>query len=172
MQLTEFDRNLLVVRPLSQRRHDLDISVVTKPDRNGRFMSDERLKMRRRADNSRKRERRGGLYIVVFHAIVDTAPTTYQTLTADFQAVSDYLKTKQDADLLEVITFSDYDNALVEWHRLEPFCLEKPAMATAKSISETSPYLHRAGLSAILNRKAPVGNRFNRPPRNAVQQID
>ena len=44
MQLTEFDRNLLVVRPLSQRRHDLDISVVTKPDRNGRFMSDERLK--------------------------------------------------------------------------------------------------------------------------------
>lgn len=43
MQLTEFDRNLLVVRPLSQRRHDLDISVVTKPDPNGRFMSDERL---------------------------------------------------------------------------------------------------------------------------------
>jgi hypothetical protein len=65
---------------------------------------------------------------VVFHAIVDTAPTTYQTLTADFQAVSDYLKTKQDADLLEVITFSDYDNALIEWHRLEPFCLEEPAM--------------------------------------------
>jgi len=80
--------------------------------------------MRRRADNSRQRERRGGLYIVVFHAIVDTAPTTYQTLTADFQAISDYLKTKQDAGLLEVITFSDYYYALID----EPFCLEEPAM--------------------------------------------
>lgn len=43
MQSAVFDRNSLGIRPLSGRKHDLDISVVTKPDPNGRFMSDERL---------------------------------------------------------------------------------------------------------------------------------
>ena len=43
MQLAVFDRNSLGIRPLSERKHDLDISVVTTPDPNGRFMSDERL---------------------------------------------------------------------------------------------------------------------------------
>jgi peptidoglycan/xylan/chitin deacetylase (PgdA/CDA1 family) len=70
----------------------------------------------------------GGLLILVFHQIVDSDATAGQYLTADFQIISNYLKTKQDAGLLEVITFSDYYNALIEWPRLEPFCLEKPAM--------------------------------------------
>jgi peptidoglycan/xylan/chitin deacetylase (PgdA/CDA1 family) len=68
---------------------------------------------------------KGGLLTFLFHDIVDSNPGTYNCLTADFQAISDYLKTKQDAGLLEVITFSDYYNALIE---LEPFCLEEPAM--------------------------------------------
>ena len=68
----------------------------------------------------------GGLLILLFHKIVDSdAYEGTEYLTADFQAISDYLKTKQDAGLLEVITFCDYYNALIE---VEPFCLKKPAM--------------------------------------------
>jgi peptidoglycan/xylan/chitin deacetylase (PgdA/CDA1 family) len=68
---------------------------------------------------------KSGLLILYFHRIVDSNATGNDYLTADFQAISDYLKTKQDAGLLEVITYSDYYNALIG---LEPFCLEKPAM--------------------------------------------
>ena len=68
---------------------------------------------------------KGGLLIMVFHNIVDENATGNDYLTANFQAISDYLKTKQNAGELEVITFSDYYNALIE---LEPFCLGEPAM--------------------------------------------
>ena len=69
---------------------------------------------------------KGGVLILLFHDIVDeNADASYKYLTADFQDISDYLKTKQDAGELEVITFSDYYNALIE---LNPFCLEEPAM--------------------------------------------
>lgn len=54
---------------------------------------------------------RGGLLHLYTHAIDDAN---------HFKAISDYLKAKQDAGLLEVITFSDYYNALIKWHRLEP----------------------------------------------------
>lgn len=69
---------------------------------------------------------RSGLLILMFHGIVDSGATGDAYLTADFQAISDYLKAKQDAGLLEVITFSDYYDALIKWHRLEPepFCPE------------------------------------------------
>jgi len=53
-----------------------------------------------------------GLLILTFHNIVDSGATGGEYLTADFQAISDYLKEKQDAGLLEVITFIDYYNAL------------------------------------------------------------
>lgn len=69
---------------------------------------------------------KSGLLILVFHNIVDSgADISTKYLTANFQDISDYLKVKQAAGLLEVITFSDYYNALIE---LEPFCLEEPAM--------------------------------------------
>jgi peptidoglycan/xylan/chitin deacetylase (PgdA/CDA1 family) len=68
----------------------------------------------------------GGFLPFHFHKIVDSnADESTKYLTADFQTISDYLKTKQDSGLLEVITFSDYYNAL---SGLEPFCLRKPAM--------------------------------------------
>lgn len=68
---------------------------------------------------------RCSVLILMFHNIVDADAGNLQYLTADFQTISDYLKTKQDAGDLEVITFSDYYNAIIE---LEPFCLEEPAM--------------------------------------------
>jgi peptidoglycan/xylan/chitin deacetylase (PgdA/CDA1 family) len=67
---------------------------------------------------------KGGLLVLLFQGIVDANPGPYDYLTDDFQAVSDYLKAKQDAGLLEVITFSDYYSALIKY---EPFFLEKPA---------------------------------------------
>ncbi len=71
----------------------------------------------------------GNLLILMLHDIVDeNADAASKYLTADFQIISDYLKTKQDAGLLEVITFSDYYNALIEWPRAEPFCVIRPAM--------------------------------------------
>lgn len=66
----------------------------------------------------------GGLLILIFHKIVDVHEELGY-LTADFTTISDYLKAKEDAGELEVITFSDYYNALIE---LNPFCLEEPAM--------------------------------------------
>lgn len=51
---------------------------------------------------------RNGLLILVFHRIVDADASTGEYLTAKFQEISDYLKTKQDAGLLEVTTFSQY----------------------------------------------------------------
>ena len=54
-----------------------------------------------------------GLLVLVFHRVVDSGATGNDILTAEFQTVSDYLKTKQDAGDLEVITFSDYYNELV-----------------------------------------------------------
>jgi len=58
---------------------------------------------------------KGGFLILLFHSIVDANPSaeTYEYLTADFQTISDYLKTKQDAGDLEVITFGDYYNELI-----------------------------------------------------------
>lgn len=58
----------------------------------------------------------GGQLSLLFHDIVtypreDLAPGQYNV--DDFQAISDYLKSKQDAGLLEVITYSDYYNELV-----------------------------------------------------------
>jgi len=51
----------------------------------------------------------GGLLVLLFHVIVDalTGPAT-EFLTADFQEISDYLKTKSDANLLDVETFTNY----------------------------------------------------------------
>jgi peptidoglycan/xylan/chitin deacetylase (PgdA/CDA1 family) len=57
---------------------------------------------------------KGGLLVLLFHGIVDENPGPYDYLTADFQEISDYLKAKQKAGFLEVITFSDYYNALLE----------------------------------------------------------
>lgn len=51
----------------------------------------------------------GAVLILLFHIIVDSgADTDTKYLTADFQTISNYLKTKSDADDLDVITFSDY----------------------------------------------------------------
>jgi peptidoglycan/xylan/chitin deacetylase (PgdA/CDA1 family) len=50
----------------------------------------------------------GGLCILMFHAIVNAGAGEYEYLTADFQTISDYLKTKEDAKLLKVVTMSEY----------------------------------------------------------------
>lgn len=64
---------------------------------------------------------RNGFLTLFFHRIVDSdADEANDYLTADFQTISDYLKTKQDAGLLEVITYSDYYNALTaDWHHCQ-----------------------------------------------------
>jgi peptidoglycan/xylan/chitin deacetylase (PgdA/CDA1 family) len=52
-----------------------------------------------------------GLLVLAFHRIVDSgADISEKYLTADFQTISDYLKTKSDAGLLDVETFTDYYN--------------------------------------------------------------
>ncbi|HIJ52212.1 MAG TPA: polysaccharide deacetylase family protein [Planctomycetes bacterium] len=54
------------------------------------------------------------LLILLFHDIYDGEPVQGQYKTEDLEAISDYLKTKQDAELLEVITLTDYYNELVD----------------------------------------------------------
>lgn len=50
-----------------------------------------------------------GLLVLSFHKIVDAdADESTKYLTADFQIISDYLKTKSDANLLDVETFTNY----------------------------------------------------------------
>jgi peptidoglycan/xylan/chitin deacetylase (PgdA/CDA1 family) len=63
-----------------------------------------------------------GVLILMFHMIVDAdADLATEWLTADFQTVSDYLKTKEDAEDLQVITFGDYYEAITtdEFHVLQ-----------------------------------------------------
>jgi peptidoglycan/xylan/chitin deacetylase (PgdA/CDA1 family) len=50
----------------------------------------------------------GGLCVLMFHAIVDADAGDYEYLTADFQTISDYIKTKVDAKLLKCVTMSEY----------------------------------------------------------------
>ena len=50
-----------------------------------------------------------GLLILLFHKIEDTtADDSTEYLTADFQTVSNYIKTQVDANLLDVETFTEY----------------------------------------------------------------
>jgi peptidoglycan/xylan/chitin deacetylase (PgdA/CDA1 family) len=46
------------------------------------------------------------LGVLVFHDIVDSDPATYQYLKADFQIISDYIKSRSTD--IDVITYSDY----------------------------------------------------------------
>jgi hypothetical protein len=51
----------------------------------------------------------GGLMVLNFHQIVDSGATiSTKYLTEYFQMISDYLKVKSDAGLLDVETFTDY----------------------------------------------------------------
>lgn len=61
---------------------------------------------------------KGGLLILTFHKIVTVLSTdpdnaTTEFTTADFQTVSNYLKTKSDAGQLDVVTMSTYFNTPV-----------------------------------------------------------
>ncbi|MBU2634864.1 hypothetical protein KJ841_00110 [Patescibacteria group bacterium] len=64
----------------------------------------------------------GQLLVLLFHKIVDAdADLETKYLTDDFETISNYLKTKQDAGDLEVITFSDYYDALTaDWITVDP----------------------------------------------------
>lgn len=56
----------------------------------------------------------GGLFILLFHKILDAgADESSEYSTANFTTVSNYIKTKQDAGSLDVVTFSDYYNDLI-----------------------------------------------------------
>lgn len=66
---------------------------------------------------------KNGLLILMFHDIVDVNPEYYNCLIADFQIISNYLRTKQDAGELDVITFSDYYNALMEREKMAQITL-------------------------------------------------
>ena len=55
----------------------------------------------------------GSQLALLFHYLVSADPVPGEYLTADFKSISDYLKSKQDVGLLEVITYSDYYNELV-----------------------------------------------------------
>jgi len=51
----------------------------------------------------------GGLLVLLFHQIVNVdADSEGKCLTSDFKIISDYLKTKSDAGLLDVETFTNY----------------------------------------------------------------
>jgi peptidoglycan/xylan/chitin deacetylase (PgdA/CDA1 family) len=49
-----------------------------------------------------------GLIVLLFHIIADSPGGTYEYATDNFQAVSNYLKTKSDAALLSVMTVEEY----------------------------------------------------------------
>lgn len=56
---------------------------------------------------------RKGLVVLAFHHIIESGASGNQYNVADFETVSDYLKTKQDAGDIDVITFSDYYNQFI-----------------------------------------------------------
>lgn len=71
-------------------------------------------------------EENNGLLILLFHKIVDAdADLSTEYLTADFEEISDYLKTKEDAGDMQVITFSDcyrevYDGSVLAQSNFSP----------------------------------------------------
>lgn len=56
----------------------------------------------------------GGLCVLLFHRIVAADAISGQYLTADFQTISDYIKTKQTAGDLQCVTFSQYYQDYIE----------------------------------------------------------
>lgn len=55
-----------------------------------------------------------GITILLFHKIIadtDTADTVYKYKIGDFTTISNYIKTKQDAGTLDVVTMDDYYNS-------------------------------------------------------------
>lgn len=55
---------------------------------------------------------KGGVLIFNFHDIIDPADDLTDVLPANFQAVIDYLKLKQDQGVLDVVTMSEWYNGL------------------------------------------------------------
>jgi len=58
----------------------------------------------------------GGMGILLFHKIIadtDTADTVYKYKIGDFTTISNYIKTKQDAGTLDVVTMDDYYNSFI-----------------------------------------------------------
>ena len=56
-----------------------------------------------------------GVDLSIFtHAIVESAPDSYSTTTAIFQAFIDYIVAKRDAGLLEIVTISEYYEKLTK----------------------------------------------------------
>ncbi len=55
---------------------------------------------------------KGGVSIFNFHKIVDSAPDSVSWLTADFNSLMDYIKTKKDQGALDVVTISEWYDGL------------------------------------------------------------
>jgi peptidoglycan/xylan/chitin deacetylase (PgdA/CDA1 family) len=52
----------------------------------------------------------GGLLVITMHEVVTSGATGISTLASTLQTISNYLKSKSDANVLDVITFSQYFN--------------------------------------------------------------
>ena len=52
------------------------------------------------------------LFMPYMHEVLDTTVSTFQTATADLQEISDYLKEKEDAGDIDVMTMSEYYEAI------------------------------------------------------------
>jgi len=55
---------------------------------------------------------KSGVYLLNLHDIVDSSATATDWLTADFEALIDYIKAKQDEGILEVVTMSEWYDGL------------------------------------------------------------
>ncbi len=65
---------------------------------------------------------KGSLLILLWHNIVEDNPSTYEYDDDDLQTVSNYLKTQEDAGLLNVITMSDLYNSYFENYTIISNC--------------------------------------------------
>jgi len=73
----------------------------------------QKTSVQKAKDRINKVIEQNGLLVLLFHSLADDkTESDEEYLTSDFKQISDYLKTKQDAGLLEVMTLSDYYQAI------------------------------------------------------------
>jgi len=86
-----------------------------------------------------------GLLVLLFHHIVVSgASIDSQYNVADFQTISNYLKTKEDAGLIDVITFSDYYDQFIPSDLTSVVYLKYAAIIPYPIMHESSENINRS----------------------------
>lgn len=97
-----------------------------------------------------------GLLVFLFHEIVASGATGSEINRANFEALSDYLKTKQDAELIEVVTLSDYDDQFMPSNLTSVVYLEHGPLVPYRIAYEPAESVGRAEDGRIKVYKHPL----------------